>query len=762
METPDPTIEQPGDARSTAAFAAAVALAAALVFSWLILGMPGDVKQFSKYPIAAEQYLGGTLPSERLFDFSPLYLGLHIAAQRLLEDPVRGMLWLHVILLSSTAALLYLILQRRFGKGLALLGSAAFIFAKSIAIFGYTFDPEPLMIFFLTALVFFAGRRDPASSVAAGIALSLSLLTRPSFFPLVAVVPLSFLLRGQGWRPAMRSSVLFLFPVIAALVFVGVRNYGLQGRVSLLFMSPGSVFFEGSNPLSLGERAAYPPCVNDVASQFPGESDYEHAVYRLFARTVSSADLSITEANGFWAEKAMNFIRDHPLHFLSLMLRRVYYLFHSHRWYDMPPAWSAEQALKDRNIPFIPYAPLSALALLGVAFALSRWRQSVVPLALFLNQAAVMALTYATDRQRVSLYPFVIFFAVLAMARMRAGIAGRRYFLAAFLLLTILFAVEDNRMQNDSHIWRVTEKIDALTEEAFRDRDELNVAGARQKLAQILTIAPWTIESGRPAGIWVEPAGAIQSAVKSLPSPGMETPSEKMDRALLLIEADRLDEAERILTELANKGYAFDVINRNPDPLYHLGVIAALRRNTEEAGRYMQAALRKSPGHPEILAFLSCLTGDRRYTDAVFRYYDDIDASFFLGRECLKIGRPEKAVEHFSRMNALFPTYTKGKIYFAAALGAAGRTNEAAARYLSTAGDRPPLVILENYIVPAFERWAQQGSPEARYWQGIVSLQYGYFERALSAFKRSAAAGNAAARREFLALQAVMNTAARE
>jgi tetratricopeptide (TPR) repeat protein len=134
------------------------------------------------------------------------------------------------------------------------------------------------------------------------------------------------------------------------------------------------------------------------------------------------------------------------------------------------------------------------------------------------------------------------------------------------------------------------------------------------------------------------------------------------------------------------------------------------------------------------------------------RYYDEIDANLFLGRECLKAGQSDRAVASLSRATDLLPGYVKARIYLAAALASSGRYRAAAQVYISTAGARPPLVILEERILPAFARWAQEGSPESLYWYGVVARQYGRFEQARQSLARAVAAGYPAAADELRSL----------
>lgn len=740
----------PAVRRRDAATALAVTVAAAVVFSLLILPLPQEAGQFSKYPNAALQQLHGTVDAERLLDFSQLYLALHVAAFRFLADPLGWLPRVHVALLSLAAGLLHLLLRRHFTPALALLGAAAFVLGKSVAIYGHIFEPEPLMILLLTATVLFASRATLPGAAAAGACLALSLLTRPSFLPLALLVPVHFSLRAGSRKRLLATTAAFLLPLALAAALLAARSERLLGSPSLLVMNPGTVFFDGNNPLASGRGAAYPPVVSELAASRPGESDFQHAVYRLLARASSGAGLSPAQANRYWAAKAEDFLADHPGHFLRLSARRAAYLFHGYRWDDIRAAWAAGRSLEGRRIPFVPFALLSALALVGLVAGLGRWRAYFLPYAVFLNQAGLMTLTYATDRQRVSIYPFFVFFAVAALASL-AG-APRRVraaTVAAAALLFALFTMETDRMRDNRHVWEGFSRLGPVMGQALAHRDALDFAAAREETATALALGPWLAGAMRPAVLPGTAAELAALAERKLASLRPDDASTRLDRALLLIEAGRPDEAAALLEALERSGAAFERLSGRPSvPAYSLGRIAARRGDSAEAARRFERALAETPGDPETLAQLACLRGEDARAAQLFRYFDDADALFLLGRACLEQGRPAAAATALERLSALVPEYQPGRVALAAALGASGEDARAAEIYLSATEQPPGMVRFEEWIVPLFERRARSGPPGEAHRYAAVLRQYGRFPEAEAALVRGAGGGNAEAAAE--------------
>jgi tetratricopeptide (TPR) repeat protein len=221
-----------------------------------------------------------------------------------------------------------------------------------------------------------------------------------------------------------------------------------------------------------------------------------------------------------------------------------------------------------------------------------------------------------------------------------------------------------------------------------------------------------------------------------------------------------LTEAEDILSSLASEQHAFlregDSL---PDPFFHLGRVALLRGRGDLSAAYLHRALGNHPGDPIILSQLACQTGDPSFAEKVFRYFDDIDASFFLGRSCLAAGQAELALQHFDRLASFLPDNPRVSVYRAAALSASGRYAEAVALYLDVAGERPPMVMLEDRVLAAFEQAARNGAAEPTYQYGTVLRQYGHFTESLRMLQKAARSGYSPAAAASRELQSMIDRA---
>lgn len=709
-----------------------VALATFALHFWQTAGMQNLAGQFSKYPVAANKLIEGSLPAERLFDYSQVYLRLCALIAQFASKPFQILHWTQLSLVALGAAGFYLLLRHYFSRPWAGLGVAVFALNPSLMIYGYIFEPEVLLLFLLIAAALLAEIRTGASSLAAGAAVLLSLLTRPVFILLAVIIPIGYRLHLQG-RRQWTAHLGFLLPVLAGLVifafYTGTRGVSFPPPL----MNPGVVFFEGNNPLATGSGAAYLTVVNDLAEDFPGESDYQHAVYRLVARQDAGVALTPGEVNRFWSAKGWNFLLDEPAQALSLAMDKLYFAAHSFRWHDIRAAAMVDKTLHDNSLPLVPLGPIVALALVGMAYGLRRWHEFLLPYTLCVSQTVLMLATYASDRQRLALLPFLILFALLGL---KTVIAERRrlWLIGLVLLLVGIFSRETGVMRDNREIWGNYDRFFALIRDAQAQRDSGQIARAVETTAKAVAVAPWASEAdGKLSGLPVSYRGLASQALAGFDAVREDTPTARLDRILLLMTIGRLEEADQRLVALMEQDCRFErSINRPVALNFYRGRIAALRGDRAGAIDLMRQALVEAPGDPDILAHLAVLTGDCSYVGSMERYFDRFDGCYYLGRAFLENGDAVRAVETLQPLQRHLPDYWKGQMYLAAARAGARQDREATESFVAAMRQRSEPAMFQELILPAFRRQAEAASPEKspHFWYGKALRHFGFYEEA--------------------------------
>ena len=694
--------------------------------------------QFAKYPRAAEQYLAGTLPPERLLDFSPFYFYLHVLQGALLSGEV--VVFLQIVVVAATAVVLFLLLRDSFGLPIAALGAGALVLSKSVMVYAVILEPETFLLLFLCAFLYYALREGPRDPLYAGAFLALCLSVRPSVLPLLVVLPIHYLVR-DGRRAWLRSSALALAPSLALLLLLTLRNGVATGEYTPLGMNPGFVFFEGNNPLSSGRSSVYPPVVGELKQEIVEHPDNPHLTYRLISERVTGRELSTGEANRYWRGKALAFIADHPGRFLSLLGDKTHALLQSYRRHDLVPAQRYDEALA--RVPGVPFALLIGCALLGAVLALPRWRQLLPVYALLVGQTLLMLLMYVSDRQRLALFPALVFFAAAAVASLREAPRARQVTLAAVVLAaTVLFMLPSDLTREDRHVWQTYERADRARELAASLRDEGRLAEAREMAAFGYAAAPWLKDWARPGGVPVANAGITADAL-ALVATREEDASLRFDRGTLLLEAGDLDAAEEVFHSLIDEARHFDRgYYESSEPRYYLAKAAAARGRTDDATRLLQEALEHTPGDPFVLAELVALTGEATYAEQIVRYFGEADADYLIGLAGVR-DHVRGASRGLERTVKLLPELWRAQIYLAVAVGDEGDPDRAGRLYQAATADRWDPALLEERILPILREAAATRPDDAGagYRYGAALAQYGHFDEALAALRAARSIG---------------------
>jgi tetratricopeptide (TPR) repeat protein len=684
--------------------------------------------QLVKYSHAAEMFLSGTLSNERVLDFSPLYLGLHIAIQKL-DWPTSIVFWIHLVCGAVSATLLFQLLHRYFGGILSIAGTIIFVLDRSYLGYLNTFEPEALVALFILGVTYCVSMKSSGSALLGGILFGLGILTRPNFLPILLAVPFYYRynVSGKQWR---KLSALFAIPAVLCLGGLWIRNTVTAGYFLPFVMNPGTAFYEGNNPNSWGMSSVYPPVLSRVATEhFSRQPDYHHQLYRDLARKSTVKALTLQEVNAYWSRKAIRFLKDHPMRSFRLLSVKTLHAFHQYQWHDLAVAYQAEVALRQIWPYSFPFAILSSLAVLGLVVLISDWKRYLIFYAVFFSQILFMLSIYVSARQRISILFLFVFFACGTVHYVWK--ARKRFILLIPVsLLAILFSVNTDRMREEDHLWKNISASNRHLAESYRLRNASKWTEAAEHSAIALALSPWLYESRRPANLRFGERGYFGSALEF--SRG-GSPSEELDHALLLLENGNCKNAEIILRDLQEKDFRFKRDHyQSSEPLFYLGLCALKEGRTQEAVTVLQKAIQNSPGDPLSLAFLKALTGRPEYEQQLLKYFDEMDVSFWLGQAHLETDKPDVAVRYFENVVQSLPEFRNGYVYLAASLGKAGHYHEAAMTYRKAIAMNPDPVFLEEHILSIFQHLTHKKPNTINHYSyGVVLRQFGHFQQAL-------------------------------
>lgn len=702
---------------------------------------------FGKYALAARLLAKGQMASERLIDFSPLYLELHRLALPLegIFGPLERFLpWVQIVLLAWAVTAASAAASYHLGRRLAFAFALLLAFDTHLLIYVRILEPEILLLTLLATWLFLFERDVLLKRhlLLAGLAAALAVATRPTFLPVfLLVVPLHLGLREgfRPWRGWLARASLFVLPILLCSALLSWRAALATGDFRSPAMNPGTVFFEGHQPLSTGISARYPPIVSlGVRSDSEAAPDVGHVLYRRVARLERGEPrLAISKVNEFWAGKALAFLSDHPRLALERAATQLRYSAHAFSFHDVPSAMLLEQRLS--VLPLLPFSVLAAFALWGALMVFFRHRmpQYLLFFTILGAQLGVMTLFYVSARQRLLLLPAIVLFALIAGQDLR--LRGRRGWLLLVVLLLLAFALAvRNPVQNDELYLRSSYSA-ALEERSTIAKGlaaEISSADLASEMCEASALVPSRLDDTRPADYPQDEESLEDCIARRLrqrlgSAPAWLQPSLEFDLAWLELERGNLDEAEALLLPLAEARKRFLRSGAEPsDPQFYLARIDFRRGHVEAAKARLAAASKMAPGEPFLLADLLVL-GDESAREQILRNYSELDLQWIYGRALLFYGRPGPALEPLMDVVHFLPNSRRARLELAIALAELSRDDEAFEQLRRADFEQPEPLARASRLLPLFERLAKKTlSPRERLELGVYFFRYGSYHRA--------------------------------
>jgi len=312
---------------------------------------------------------------------------------------------------TCSAGLVYMLAREYFSPRVALtagIGAALywpFVYFEGDILIVSTF------IFLNTLALFFFAKAQKQNSLrwfaAAGFAIGLSAIARPSILVLYPVIPLFIYLTARGGPPQaptwVRRTVVVAAAASIAIMPVMIRNFVVAQAVVPVAASGGVNFYIGNNPASDGSTAIVP---GTRADWWGG---YEDAI--AIAEAEMGKELGLSEVSDFYFKRGMAYLSTQPESAWPHMFRKLRVF------------WSGPERANNKFIYFfwhlagMKYVPLpgfglvAPLGLLGMFVLWHRRRElAMLYLFVFLYSFSVVAF-FVNARFRLPIMPIMIMFA---------------------------------------------------------------------------------------------------------------------------------------------------------------------------------------------------------------------------------------------------------------------------------------------------------------------------------------------------------------
>jgi 4-amino-4-deoxy-L-arabinose transferase-like glycosyltransferase len=381
----------------------------------LIIASRPDGLEFWEYETLAQNIVGGqgyVIPRfghlAYAFGDGNLYSFLSASVYQIVGHQPLVLAIVQAIIASLAPPVIFALGARAFSAPIAATGAALAALHPGLLAYTTKLHPLGLDVLLISLSVFWVGCAGNGlrSGLAAGFALGMTLMSRPTFF-LAGVAALAV-----RWRASLVRRPL---PLIAALAIAAllacpwvVRNWVVLGRPMFISTSLEDVW-KGNNPLASG--SSYLPSGQDVFAAAPPE---------LQARLEQSNELALNDVFG---AEVVDFVSQHPGDFVGLVVRKFAFfwwlspqagLFYPAAWLTAYSWYAAaifcfaivgavaivrRGSLEERHLLGMLGAIALTLAVIhALAYVEGRHRWGVEPLLLLLTARGIFAVAAALRR----------------------------------------------------------------------------------------------------------------------------------------------------------------------------------------------------------------------------------------------------------------------------------------------------------------------------------------------------------------------------
>jgi len=363
----------------------------------------------------AADIAGGELIGRGVFFMSPLYpyfLGLIYSLFGV--SPLAPLI-VQSLLGAATVGIFFLWAERLMGRRPAIVSGVLAAFYAPFVFYDATLLTASLILFLSAGILYLTHftleNPTPYRLAGTGVLIGLSALARP-----LALIFLPFfwlLLHLQEKSSSARRIGIALIGVAVILLPVSLRNLFVGGEFALTTSSAGMNFYVGNNPDATGLYWEAPFLSSS-------EPQYEDEDYRRVASEAVSRELTTREAGGYWGRRALDWMINEPVQFLSLTGRKIFYFWNRAEFANNVSIYLGRALSPILNYNLLGFWLIAPLGLAGLIFFSRQrgWKAALLPWAWIAAYFAGGVIFFVSSEYRLP--------ATLAL------IAGAGYFLTIF------------------------------------------------------------------------------------------------------------------------------------------------------------------------------------------------------------------------------------------------------------------------------------------------------------------------------------------
>ncbi len=234
-------------------------------------------------------------------------------------------------------------------------------------------------------------------------------------------------------RPARRflaGAIALSLGVAAAVAPLAIRNALRTGEFIPLTAGAGINFYHGSNPEANGFYQV--PMYRGVP--LGGTPEEQSVNMARVASSETGRGLSPSEVSDFWLAAGIEYAREHPGAWASLLWRKFRFFWNAYERANVENFYFHRRFAGVLPLPLLVFGVVAPLGLLGVFLTRGRWRALWLLYGGILAYLATALAFYVLARYRLPVVVFLVPFAGAACVELAALARGRR---AAELALSL-------------------------------------------------------------------------------------------------------------------------------------------------------------------------------------------------------------------------------------------------------------------------------------------------------------------------------------
>lgn len=309
--------------------------------------------------------------------------------------------FIQAIFSSVTCVIIYLVALKLFSQRVATIAGFISVIYPVFIFNTQSIIPETLFTFWLALSVLYLIRLKQTlylkHQVIVGILIGITLLISNVAVPMVPFVGIWLLTLNGTWDERFKR---FLMVMATAFLIVSpwlARNYIAFREFPLMKTSAGINFWLGNNP--------------DATGTFFQQSG-ERMEFNLPKPAPEDFNLSETEQDKKLYNEAMTYVKDNPMHFARLFLKKLYYFL----WFPPDNLMSTEGRLYKKLFK-VPYGFILMSGAAGVILFLRRNAKETFLLCAIIFSVVVLYAIFIVGhiRYRMPIEPYMILFAAFAI-----------------------------------------------------------------------------------------------------------------------------------------------------------------------------------------------------------------------------------------------------------------------------------------------------------------------------------------------------------